>query len=359
MSGNLLIEFFVEDDAAFALVLKSDSRPPRMVPLACRSVELLEWSTRALDDLSRGGRLRADQSPLKNLIEMVVEESSPEDLLCFVPHGILHLIPFHALELDDGPLICRNPVSYAPSASVLASVVQRERNDRNADAIVVGDTVGDLPYANDEAKLVSELLGIKPLDGSKTTRAALLERISASDGLRILHLACHGYFDHQDAWSSGIVMADGDSAVLNARDFLERKIGADLIALSACDSGISDQRPGDELVGLTRALLVAGARTVIASLWKVNDLSTSILMRKFYEAWIGGKLSKAQALRCAQRYVMSLTAQEVAGALETNLKPAAERDLSLAPRVADLAGHTKLFSAPRYWAAFTLVGDWI
>ena len=81
-------------------------------------------------------------------------------------------------------------------------------------------------------------------------------------------------------------------------------------------------------------------------------------MRKFYEGWIEGELSKTQALRCAQRHVMGLTAADVASALKTKLKPAADRDLSLAPRVTDLAGHTKLFSAPRHWAAFTLMGDW-
>jgi CHAT domain-containing protein len=364
MTRAVLVELLVQEDSTLAFMLSAETT--RLTRLSIRKTEVFDWTNRILGLMRQrdqsGTVLKSEQTPFDPLLDAIVEESDPGDVLCFVPHGPLHLVPFHALALPDGPLIRRNPVVYAPSASVLASVVDRKVSGDHRGAIVLGDTRGDLPYARDEARAVAELLGVQPIPGREATRGRLLHEISMQKKLRILHLACHGYFDVQDPWSSGIIMAGDEiskgDTVLSARDLLERQVGADLISLSACESGVSEQEPGDELVGLTRALLIAGARSVIASLWKVNDLSTSILMGKFYQSWLKEKLPKAEALRRAQCYAMDLTAEDIREIHQAQHRPISDRDLSLFPNGGEPTSDEKVFAAPRHWAAFTLVGDW-
>jgi CHAT domain-containing protein len=134
---------------------------------------------------------------------------------------------------------------------------------------------------------------------------------------------------------------------------------SDLVALSACQSGLSEVTPGDELMGLNRALLVAGTRSVLGSLWQVNDLSTSFLMCFFYEGWVTEKLSKVEALRRAQCRLMSLKRREVQ-ALTNGQAMDAVRDLGARSLKTTAAGQPtdRVFANPAHWAAFSLVGDW-
>jgi CHAT domain-containing protein len=163
--------------------------------------------------------------------------------------------------------------------------------------------------------------------------------------------------------SSGILASDDDEdgqpAVLSARDLFETDFHSDLVALSACQSGLSDVAPGDELMGLNRALLVAGARSVLGSLWRVDDLSTSFLMHFFYEAWVTEEMPKVQALRSAQIRVMKLTRQEVE-AVTNGKAMSALRELAAPAAKAAPAAQLgdRLFADPAHWAAFSLVGDW-
>jgi CHAT domain-containing protein len=360
----VLLEFFVQVDDTLAFLLRADQEEPRLERVALGRDAVLDWTTKLLSMITVGdGALRNHQTPFQPLLEVVEQESAPDDVVCIVPHGPLHLIPFHALETSVGPLIRRNPVVYAPSASVLASITARNGGDDNHGAIVVGDTRGDLPYARLEAEMVSRLLAVEAVPGREATRRRLMEAIAAARDLRILHLACHGTFDVDEPLASGILTAAGDdgnqSSVLSARDLLDIEMTADLVALSACDSGISERRPGDELVGLTRALLVAGARSVLASLWKVNDLSTSVLMRVFYDGWLRDGLPKAQALQLAQCRVMDMTAAELEASDEA--QQAMNRDLSRKSATSPATRferNARIFAHPRHWAPFTLVGDW-
>lgn len=181
--------------------------------------------------------------------------------------------------------------------------------------------------------------------------------------LRVLHLACHGYFDPNDPLSSGILASDNDpsgaAAVLSARDLLGIHTQIDLVALSACESGISEVNPGDELMGLSRSLLVGGARSVLASKWKVNDLSTRILMRFFYESWLVDGKPRGEALRSAQLRCMRLTREEVDDMSEAKAV-GKQRHLSAKSNARNRPARSndRIFSGPTHWAAFTMVGDW-
>jgi len=164
------------------------------------------------------------------------------------------------------------------------------------------------------------------LDGDAT--GAALEATTAGP-LRLLHLSCHGYFNSDDALESGVELADG---IYTARRFLARRLPVDLVTLSACQTALSGSLGGDEMAGLSLALLTAGARSLLLGLWSVNTATTAAMMDDFYGR-LGG--------------------QGAAGADKVE----ALRQTMLARRDAGLRGSFDL-SDPYYWAPFVLVGDW-
>jgi CHAT domain-containing protein len=196
---------------------------------------------------------------------------------------------------------------------------------------VLGDWRGDLPHARDEAQVVAELFGAQAHLGDEATGPRLRELIVA--GPDILHLACHGRFDAADPSQSGVLLAanptaPGDLDQLTVEELMGLQLRSGLVTLSACESGVSDLRPGDELIGLTRALLHAGAPSALVSLWPVSDMSTSFLMREFYrrvrEAPPEAPARLAQALADAQLYLMTLTAEQAIELCDERLAAAAD-----------------------------------
>jgi CHAT domain-containing protein/tetratricopeptide (TPR) repeat protein len=363
VGGCALIEMVVKEHDTLALLVRPGRDEPGMRP-TLRGVDVEAWTRKFVQRTANPvvGTVAGepDMSPIADLLALIEEETCPGEVICIVPHGPLHRLPFHALRLSSGYLLERNPVVYAPSASVLAQILRQHKTHAATAAIVAGDTRGDLPHAEREALAVADLLSVEPLAPRQATRRGLCALLRDAHDLRILHLACHGYFDPQDALSSGILMADDDAgrpAVLSARDLLQIEFHPDLVALSACDSGLSEITPGDEQMGLNRALLAGGARSVLSSLWRVNDLSTGLLMLDFYRGWLTG-LSKADALRRAQIRLMKLTRRDVYDALNSG-RAGRLRDGETAPMQQDPGGVGDLvYASPAYWAAFTLVGDW-
>ncbi|MEO3858487.1 CHAT domain-containing protein [Acrocarpospora sp. B8E8] len=273
------------------------------------------------------------QSLFRPFVAPIAEHSEPGDLLWIVPHDFLHYVPLHAVEIDGQPLIARNPVVYTPSASVLPPCHARAaaRHRLWGTAAVLGDSRGDLPHARDEARAVAELFGAEAHVGRAATGRRLRDLIAGAPD--VVHLACHGRYDAADVFQSGVLLAAGPAAPdaleqLTVEELLGLRIDSGLVTLSACESGVSELRPGDELIGLTRALLHAGAPSVLVSLWPVSDLSTSFLMREFYrlvrEAAPGSPARLARALAGAQLYLMSLTAEQAIGLCNERLATATE-----------------------------------
>src|SRR2546423_13496894 len=140
--------------------------------------------------------------------------------------------------------------------------------------------------------LASLFPGAVMLTGDRATREILL-RVAPS--ARFLHLASHGYFRRDNPMFSFLKLADSQ---LNFYSLLDLKLNAEMVTLSACHTGVNKVFPGDELHGLMRAFLYAGAPTLLVSLWAVNDRSTSELMREVYSQ-IGNGANKRTALRRA------------------------------------------------------------
>lgn len=228
--------------------------------------------------------------------------------LTIVPDGILHDIPIDALVDSRAlPLIERFAVSYAPSASSLAylrSAQRRAAHDpvtllavanpvvsatalsstRQADLAHL-NLLAPLPQSAGEAERITALFGSTAhvLEGSRARISEL--RSEGLERARMIHFATHGLVDEVRPDRSGLVLtADPprDDGLLQVRDVYSLHLNADLVTLSACETALGQNVTGEGMIGLTRAFFFAGARSVVASLWDVDDASTSRLMQEFY-----------------------------------------------------------------------------
>ncbi len=300
--------------------------------------------------------------------------------LVIVADGALHYIPFAALPepgaLPAQPLAVKHEIVTLPSASVLALLRQRNQSRKPAplDAAVLADPV----FEKDDSRIAGLA---KPPVGSQTLSSSLLTRSAQDFGLerdgrlslprlrfsrleadaiyrltppgrgmeavdfqasreaainpdlakyRIIHFATHGLLNSQHPELSGLVFSLVDKngqpqdGFLGLQDIYNLNLPADLVVLSACETGLGKEISGEGLVGLTRGFMYAGATRVVASLWNVSDVATSKLMAEFYRAMEKDHMPPAAALRTAQ---ISLLKQ---------------------PR----------WSHPYYWAAFQIQGEW-
>lgn len=225
--------------------------------------------------------------------------------LIIAPHGPLHQLPFAAL-LDPGgsPLIERAPrLSYTPSATMLVARQKAEgKRQKGAAAssplLAVGYNSDTLRHSEGEAAAVAALGG-----GEARSLAGLTagEALSLLSGHRRLHFACHAEFVIDDPLASWLELGPG--LRLSAAEVLAGpRLGAELVTLSACRSGLSRVLRGDEPMGLVRAFLSAGARAVIVTQWPVEDESARLLMERLYAALAaqGAGADPAATLREAQ-----------------------------------------------------------
>jgi tetratricopeptide (TPR) repeat protein len=282
--------------------------------------------------------------------------------LVVVPHGPLALLSFAALPAwpasvpGEGleTLGARYAIRYAPSLTTLRVVAARSKSGDSTSvggrgtvgrgALVVGNPTmptvrtprGNvrlpvLPAAEREGQWVANALGTTPLSRRAATERAVRARMANAP---VIHLATHGFAFSADArvLDSFVALApdsvrDGaGNGLLTVGEMLEEgpRLTAELVVLSACQTGLGNLRQAEGTVGLQRAFLAKGARSVLVSLWSVSDEATELLMRRFYTHWLRDpdRPSKAEALRRAQADVR----------------------------------RTRGFSSPRFWAAFQLVG---
>ncbi len=259
----------------------------------------------------------------------------PADTI-IIPHGPLHSVPFTALLAAHS-----GTIAYTPNATILHQ--QRQSTAAPAPPHLIvhawngdGAEIAQLHYAEREAAVITQ-----QMSGTRTTTAAQL-REKAADA-RYLHLACHGWFDHADPMASYLEIGAGEK--LTAREVLEGwSLSAVLVTLSACKTGTSKILRGDEPMGLIRAFLYAGARSVLVSTWAVDDLATFLLMRDLYRRLDAGERPSI-ALAHAQKWLREASHERLQAQLD-------EMDVTAVLPVAE-----RPYAAPVYWAAFILVGD--
>ncbi|MFJ8630923.1 CHAT domain-containing protein [Streptomyces sp. NPDC093568] len=222
-----------------------------------------------------------------------------------VPPALLSLLPFHALPWDGDVLGARHEVSYLPSASLLTRLHgTQDRPWAELNALLVGDPAADprhglrkLPGTVAETAELARLLPRHHLlTGTDATRARVLE---AAPDCQVLHLATHGLVDELAPNRSRLPLAGDD--VLGIADLLRVAQEPQLLVLSACDTGRGTATAGGDVLGLTRAALITGARHAVVSLWPVRDRTGCLVITKTYQylledptAGVGAALARAQ-----------------------------------------------------------------
>ncbi|MGA8153835.1 MAG: CHAT domain-containing protein [Terriglobales bacterium] len=212
--------------------------------------------------------------------------------LVFAPHGLLHNIPFHALFDGESYLIDKFSVSYAPSASVYAICREKDANITGSSLILgIGDA--QAPFILEEVEALRAILPDTKLFVGEAASEAVLRSHGPSS--RIVHIATHGYFRQDNPMFSSIRLGD---SYLSLYDLYHFKLPAELVVLSGCATGRNTVTPGDELMGLVRGLLQAGAQSLLLSLWDVHDASTRDFMIAFYSRLARG-MGKPSAVQGA------------------------------------------------------------
>ena len=238
------------------------------------------------------------KSSLTHLQELYAELIAPlrshlqGSHVVIVPHDALHYLPFHALHDGERYLIDSFSISYAPSASVFA-LCQRETSNASNSSLILGVPDERAPFIADEVRMVASILpNAESFVGQDANEHVLREKGSQS---RVIHIATHGSFRQDNPMFSGIRLGD---SYLSLYDLYQLRLNADLVTLSGCATGLNVIAAGDELLGLIRGLLFAGAKSLLLSLWDVHDRTTSELMTGFYKRFCQGE-DMAKALRGA------------------------------------------------------------
>jgi len=317
--GEALVVYTLADTEAWAvLVLRGSIRMVTLGPSKPIREAAKGFRTAVARPDERGMRLPEHQSGpylskqlRKHLIDPLGLTGKTKRLL-ISPDWYLAYLPFAVW--TDRELV------YVPSGSTYR-LLMAERDRRGKRVLALGDpdyqskrpnTVastwrgGDLaplPHSADEAKAVGDVV----LLGKAATTSGLREALRGEKRWRAVHFACHGLIDEERPILSALALSPSaeDSGFLRCLDIFRMKIPADLVVLSACETGKGKIYKAEGVIGWTRAFLFAGAPRVIVSLWKVDDAATRALMEKFYALWKDSKMPAAEALKKAQVFVRS------------------------------------------------------
>lgn len=342
--GELLLEWAIgDDDALLFAITRTERRCFRLGNPDVLGSRLQIALTLLASAPGPGARSDATKDVALEAARLVFGPALPmverAKSLVLVPDGPMHRVPFAALATRSGPLSAGLTLSIAPSVAVLAQA--RGRADAlGKGMLVVAPAASEpsLPGARREAEwLVSAFEGVRRAEDATNGPERFAATLSGYDGL---HFAGHASLDDRFPWRSGIDVGAGPETdpegpaepvkreASAAREFLRAEtvasahLSARLVVLASCETAAGRSVAGEGVSGLSTAFIAAGARTVVATLWRVDDRATEALMREFYRALAAGG-SCAQALRTAQEKVR----------------------------------RNRATSHPHYWAGFVLIGD--
>lgn len=319
----------------------------------------IDWQRNRLDQ-----HLQAIATALcwDELFDWIAQQFPTVKELVLIPHRWLHLLPLHALPLQNGDCALDNyTVRYAPSLQILWQIQQRSQIDTLPKRwFAVQNPTKDLNFADIEVMALADLFPNSTPDDVLAHQAATLKAVKDHPALTtapVLHFSCHGGFDLNDAMQSALSLVGKDKLDLQTI-FAQQLPHAHLVTLSACETGMTDfQFEGDEYIGLSSGFLSAGARHVVSSLWSVSDISTMLLLLRFYHEWLkAGDPDVAPSLNAAQRWLRQVTVQELKGWAKTLLSDAHYAEVEYELKRRFLAANDKPYQSPFHWAAFCAVG---
>lgn len=332
-ADTALVQYFPASDCLYIFWVTAKDFRIHKVNVSSDELKLQVWSLRKsmVDDFIRAGGKgslepgqQASQVLYSTLIKPVEADLASFQTVAFVPTTFLAYIPFSALG-QAGPdgrfhYLIESQACLTLLKSSDLELLSRPAENSAGSLLALGNPDGTLPAATVEAEQVAQLFdGSKSYVGSAASRDKL-DKLPG--GTRLLHLATHGHLDRNNPAQSYLVL--GSQARLSVADIYGLTLpDVRLVTLSACQTGLGQTDPGSEVSSLADAFEVAGARTVMASLWSVEDEATKKLMLAFYTRLKQGS-SLAQSLRQAQLTLLA--------------DPKSQ--------------------APFFWAPFSLYGDW-
>ena len=357
---EMLLEYVLDEPNSFCIVLSRSKAALRVLPVGRKAIEHVVQ--RYVDEIraKRPGTEEANQ--LYGFLLRPIGEVAAGKRFVIVPDGILNILPFDALQNDDGEYLLKSAViSYAPSATVLDGLRRRANPQRPPRPFLgVGDVayenqggagrrisapdtlrgrfvrgfadfagvrLHDLPETREEVQNIGKIVGknAEILLGTAATESTF-KREPLSE-FRVLHLAVHGFADPQYPERSALVLGPdpklGEDGLLQVREIKRLRLNAELTTLSACDSGFGKLQGEEGVSDLAEAFLAAGSKAVVASLWSADDTFASALMERFYQRLALGEDS-SKALRGAKLDLLAKYGDQV---------------------------------SPFYWAAFVAIGD--
>ncbi|MFO7839389.1 MAG: CHAT domain-containing protein [Desulfosalsimonadaceae bacterium] len=266
----------------------------------------------------------------KDLLAPVRGELEGIHTVGVIPHGPLHYLSWATLYDGENFFLDKFSLFYLPSASVLDYTTARriKRPKLSLEVLAIGNPELEQPglelaFAEPEVNSIKwNFPEITILTGEKATESWLVDNISRFD---IIHIASHGEFDPVNPLMSAIKLSRAEDAArpedgdLRAAEVFGLDVNADMVCMSACQTGLGKVTTGDEIIGLNRSFFYAGTHTVLSTLWRVSDVSTAMLTKTFYRRYT--RENKADSLRDAALHVR------------------------------------RFYPHPGYWGAFTLVGD--
>lgn len=302
---DLLIAYFVDTHHVWALVVEQKAVHSYRLPITPGVLHGLvgevQHNVKVVSKLATlKGPTDSGMRPMaaivqKNLRELyegllgpLVERLRGRRRLLIVPFGVMHYLPFHLLYNPSGYLIEQHEVVILPTAALLTLPAVKAPPG----ALVLADSwEGGLPATARETEVIKQLLeGELHPDG----QASLASLLAAPR--EVLHIAAHGKYSVDQPELSFIQL---NGVQIYTDDLLQHDLGYELVTLSACETGLATVVPGDELVGIGRGFLYAGAGALITSLWRIDDQLTVLLMEHLYSQLKQGA-TKAAALRDAQ-----------------------------------------------------------
>lgn len=282
--------------------------------------------------------------------------------LVWFSQGGSGVFPLHAgWTMEDGQrrwLIEEYAVRYAPS--VRALLADLARSDVPGPALIVSDPTGDLVFSPLECEWVTGSLGSQGATVLAGEAAARQPVLAALPGCGVVHFATHAAFNLDNPLESYIMLAGQEPLTLAELLPRLKEHAPSFVVLSACETAMARvTTTADEFLGFPAALLAHGTRTVLATLWPVNDAAAAFVVGRFYREYTNGQNTAAQALRRAQDWLRTVTVRELSEllrGLRGEPAPVGALAASLRTQLRGTADEVCPFADPYYWAAFTVSG---
>ena len=312
-AGTLVLEYYVSDEAIYTWVIGRDRIKAQRIPIPRAELKQLITEFRSdirLGAVKRGIAPTGDgiqrgkdlKQKLYDLLILPVEKELQARRVIIIPYGILNYLPFQALHDGRRYMVEKYAISYLPCLSVLEFIADWKSSAKPAILAFgnpdLGDAKLDLPAAEQEVEIIKNLYPTAKVLKRRAADEATAKRLMQQ--YNIIHFASHGEYVPEAPLYSCLRLAPGkgEDGRLEAEEIFDLNLDATMVVTSACQTAVGRIGKGDEVIGLTRAFLYAGAESVLGSLWSISDEATAVLMREFYANI--GRMEKHQALRKAQ-----------------------------------------------------------